>query len=81
MRVKIDAGGRVVEVETLSDANVTVESLGKEAQRLWEQTDGAQARPGPAYGFSAQLGPNQSRDQRAWMRYGEQVPVRAEESG
>jgi hypothetical protein len=59
VKVRIDAGGREVEVETASDQNVSVADVAKEALTLWEATDGAKEPTQPAYGFSA--------DRRGWQ--------------
>jgi hypothetical protein len=42
MKVTIDAGGREVTIETTADANLTPDSLGDTALRIWQAT----ARPG-----------------------------------
>ncbi len=57
MRVRIDAGGRAVEIEC-SDANVTAQAVADVAMDAWRGTEGAK-RPseGPAVGFQAVQSP------------------------
>jgi hypothetical protein len=51
VRAKIEAGGRVVEVDC-ADVNVTPSDLLAEALKTWQATEGAPDSRGPAYGFS-----------------------------
>lgn len=52
MKVRIDAGGREVEVECPAE-NVSVKEVVAEALAAWKATDGAaQPGDGPAFGFS-----------------------------
>jgi len=55
MKVRIDAGGRTVEIECV-DANVTADGIGATALGLWQATEGARKpSEGPAVGFQAQV--------------------------
>jgi len=55
MKVRIDAGGREVEIECSGD-NVSVRDVAAEALAMWHSTDGAtEPSPGPAFGLAAQL--------------------------
>jgi hypothetical protein len=76
VRIKIDAGGRAVEIEC-SDTNVSPDTVGDKALQLWKETEGA-VRPseGPAYGFQAQVASAQ-RTTQALAR--EQPPVKTED--
>ena len=61
MRVKIDAGGRAVEIEC-SDANVTAKDVADVALQAWHATDGAEKpSEGPACGFNASFGADPPR--------------------
>ena len=54
MKVRIEAGGRVVEIEC-ADANVTPTEMADKALSVWQATDGAQrVSAGPAYGLVAE---------------------------
>lgn len=48
-RVEIEAGGRRIIV----DADTDLHHVALEAQRLWDHTEGATTRNGPAVGFTA----------------------------
>ena len=67
MRVKIDAGGRAVEIEC-SDANVTAKDVADVALQAWHATDGAEKpSEGPAYGFTHAPGPAPPRVNSFWQ--------------
>lgn len=53
MKVRIDAGGREVEIET-SDHNLSPKDLADKALEVWQATEGAKTSEGPAYGFTPQ---------------------------
>jgi hypothetical protein len=59
VKVRIDAGGREVEIEC-ADANVTADTIGEKALELWRATEGAKASEGPAYGLQAGFGPDRA---------------------
>ena len=80
MKVRIDAGGRQVEIEC-ADANVTAKDVADVALATWHETSGAGGRgtEGPAFGLTASGATTQPRDSFAWRTgRGEQLPVRAE---
>lgn len=52
MRVKIDAGGRVVEIEC-ADVNTSPSDVADRALKLWQDTDGARDSV-PAYGYQGE---------------------------
>lgn len=55
MKVSINAGGREVSIETLSDQNLTHAEVVEKALEIWKQTDGAtNPSQGPAYGFQGE---------------------------
>lgn len=55
MKVSINAGGREVTIETISDQNLTHSEVADKALEVWKETDGAaNGTEGPAYGFSAE---------------------------
>lgn len=58
MKVRIDAGGREVEIET-SDANMSPKDLADKALEVWQATGGAKTSEGPAYGFA--------QERRGWQ--------------
>jgi hypothetical protein len=76
MRVRIDAGGRQVEIEC-SDTNVSPKDVVEQALEAWRSTEGAaKGTAGPALGFSGQLRPDGEGFNR---RMGEvPTPVRAD---
>lgn len=76
VKVTIDAGGRKVEIET-ADQNVTPESVGDQALRLWKETEsaGSDRAAGLAFGLT-QHQDNGSRQVGAMRR--PVAPVRAE---
>lgn len=52
MKVRIDAGGREVEIEC-ADINMSPRELAAEALAIWRCTDGAAApSPGPGFGLT-----------------------------
>jgi len=53
VKVRIDAGGRAIEIEC-ADANVSVDTVGSKALKLWQET-AATSTEGPGYGFTPQL--------------------------
>lgn len=55
MKVSINAAGREVTIETLSDQNLTHADVADKALQVWKETGGdAEGLEGPAYGFSAE---------------------------
>lgn len=54
MKVRIDAGGRMVEIEC-ADTNVSVDEISDKALTLWDSTSAAGGTEGPGYGFTPQL--------------------------
>lgn len=50
MKVRIDAGGRQVEIEC-GDTNVSYEGVANKALAVWKETAGANGSAGPAVGF------------------------------
>ena len=56
MKVSINAGGREVTIETLSDQNLTHADVADKALEVWKETGGGpEGFTGPAYGFTAQV--------------------------
>jgi hypothetical protein len=53
MRVRIDAGGRQVEIEC-PDANVSPKDVVEQALEAWRSTEGAATGAGPAFGLQAE---------------------------
>lgn len=77
MKVRIDAGGRAVEIEC-SDANVTAKDVADVALATWHETSGsARGTEGPAYGFT----PERRTDPAGYQRFnhGSPTPIRAED--
>ena len=76
MKVRIDAGGREVEIET-SDHNLSPKDLADKALEVWQATEGAKASEGPAYGFTpqVQLETNRSTYGPASFRHGDRPVV------
>jgi len=55
VKVSINAGGREVSIETGSEANLTPDSLGDAALRIWQATDGAKPdSEGPGFGLQVE---------------------------
>ncbi len=50
MKVRIDAGGRQVEIEC-GEAGTSYRELADKALEVWTGTEGASSSEGPAYGF------------------------------
>ena len=70
MKVRIEAGGREVEIEC-PDANVTVSDVAAEALGVWKATDGAgHGTEGPAYGFNADRRPSPNASPAHTGRFG-----------
>ena len=60
MKVRIDAGGRAVEIEC-PDVNATYTELADKALYVWQATDAAKVGAGPAVGFSTHVAAQPSR--------------------
>lgn len=50
MRARIEAGGRIVEIEC-GEAGTSYRELADKALEVWSGTEGASKGQGPAYGF------------------------------
>lgn len=72
MKVIINAGGREVTIETLSDQNLTHADVADKALEVWKETVCAPGTEGPGYGFSMERRPD--RDPSSTMRVHPGVP-------
>jgi hypothetical protein len=55
VKVSINAAGREVTIETLSDQNLTHADVADKALEVWKETGGdPEGLEGPAYGFTAE---------------------------
>lgn len=75
MKIRVDAGGRAVEIETTNDANLAPDALARVAMDMWQKTAGAGERLGPPLGFAAQERAPIDGRARRWLGEGEPLPV------
>jgi hypothetical protein len=68
MRVRIEAGGRIVEIDA-ADTNLTPADLADKALAVWRGTEGTErASGGPAFGLTQERNPR--RDEPSHMARG-----------
>jgi hypothetical protein len=75
VKVRIDAGGREVEIECPAD-NVSPKEIADKVLEVWKETAGAQDSGGPAFGFSQDRRWSAEKTPLANGSYTRNMPVR-----